>query len=99
MFSSSVYAILYGKVKKLQQYAISGLTFISNISSLTQSPTSTNKGDLYISNVEGKLSNFGGLTVKQGDGLIYNGSGWDKISYSELIGANDIISRFLSICV
>ena len=85
MFSSSVFAILNGKVKKLQQYAISGLTFISNISSLTQSPTSTNKGDLYISNVEGTLNNFNNISVKQGDGLVYNGSGWDKITYSELI--------------
>ena len=84
-FSSSTYAILYPKIKKLQQYAVTGLKYISSISSLTQSPISTNKGDLYISNVEGTLSNFGGLTVKQGDGLIYNGSGWDKISYSELI--------------
>ena len=85
MFSSSVFAILNGKVKKLQQYAISGLAFISNISSLTQSPTSTNKGDLYISNVEGTLNNFNNISVKQGDGLVYNGSGWDKIAYSELI--------------
>lgn len=85
MFSSSVFAILQSKVKKLQQYAVTGLKYISNISSLTQSPTSTNKGDLYISNVEGTLTNFGGRTVKQGDGLIYNGSGWDKITYSELI--------------
>ena len=92
MFSSSVFAILYGKVKKLQQYAVTGLKYISNISSLTQSPTSKNKGDLYISNVDGKLVNFGNISVKQGDGLIWNGSGWDKISYSELIGANDIIS-------
>ena len=84
-FSSSTYAILYPKIKKLQQYAVTGLKYISSISSLTQSPISTNKGDLYISNVEGTLSNFGGLTVKQGDGLIYNGSGWDKIAYSELI--------------
>ena len=85
MFSSSVFAILYGKVKKLQQYAVTGLKYISNISSLTQSPTSKNKGDLYISNVEGKLVNFGNISVKQGDGLIWNGSGWDKIAYSELI--------------
>ena len=92
MFSSSVFAILYPKIKRLNEYCISGLKFITSISSLTQSPTSTNKGDLYISNVEGTLTNFGGHTVKQGDGLIYNGSGWDKIAYSELIGANDIIS-------
>ena len=84
-FSPSTFAILYGKVKKLQQYAVTGLKYISSISSLTQSPTSTNKGDLYISNVEGVLPNFGNISVKQGDGLIYNGSGWDKISYSELI--------------
>ena len=85
MFSSSVFSILYGKVKRLNNYCVTGLKFISSISSLTQSPTSTNKGDLYISNVEGTLTNFGGQTVKQGDGLIYNGSGWDKITYSELI--------------
>ena len=85
MFSSEVFAILYPKIKKLNNYCISGLKYASSISSLTQSPTSTNKGDLYISNVEGTLSNFGGHTVKQGDGLIYNGSSWDKISYSELI--------------
>lgn len=85
MFSSEVFAILYGKVKKLNNYCITGLKYTGSISSLTQSPISTNKGDLYISNVEGTLSNFGGHTVKQGDGLIYNGSGWDKISYSELI--------------
>ena len=91
-FSSETYAILYPRLKKLQQYAVTGLKYISNISSLTQSPTSKNKGDLYISNVDGKLVNFGNISVKQGDGLIYNGSGWDKISYSELIGANDIIS-------
>ena len=92
MFSSSVFAILYGKVKKLQQYAVTGLKYTGSISSLTQSPTSTNKGDLYISNVEGTLSNFGNISVKKGDGLIYNGSGWDKIPYSELSGGNDIIS-------
>ena len=85
MFSSEVFAILYPKVKKLNNYCISGLKYTGSISSLTQSPISTNKGDLYISNVEGTLSNFGGHTVKQGDGLIYNGSSWDKISYSELI--------------
>ena len=85
MFSSSVFAILNGKVKKLQQYAVTGLKYIGSISSLTQSPTSTNKGDLYISNVEGVLPNFSNISVKQGDGLIYNGSGWDKIAYSELI--------------
>ena len=84
-FSSETYAILRPSIKKLENYAISGLKFITSISSLTQSPTSTNKGDLYISNVEGTLTNFGGHTVKQGDGLIYNGSGWDKIAYSELI--------------
>lgn len=84
-FSPSTFAILYGEVKKLQEYASTGLKYTGSISSLTQSPISTNKGDLYISNVEGTLSNFGGHTVKQGDGLIYNGSGWDKISYSELI--------------
>ena len=85
MFSSEVFAILYPKIKKLNNYCISGLKYTGSISSLTQSPTSTNKGDLYISNVEGTLSNFGEHTVKQGDGLIYNGSSWDKISYSELI--------------
>ena len=85
MFSSETYSLLYPKVKKLQEYAATGLKYTGSISSLTQSPTSTNKGDLYISNVEGTLSNFGGYTVKQGDGLIYNGSSWDKISYSELI--------------
>ena len=85
MFSSSVFAILNGKVKKLQQYAVTGLKYVGSISSLTQSPTSTNKGDLYISNVEGTLNNFNNISVKQGDGLIWNGSGWDKISYSELI--------------
>ena len=84
-FSPSTYAILQPAIKKLNNYCISGLKYASSISSLTQSPTSTNKGDLYISNVEGTLSNFGGHTVKQGDGLIYNGSSWDKISYSELI--------------
>lgn len=99
MFSSSVFAILYPRLKKLQQYAVTGLKYISNISSLTQSPTSKNKGDLYISNVEGKLVNFGNISVKQGDGLIWNGSGWDKISYSELIGANDIISLTSNVAV
>ena len=84
-FSSETYAILQPKVKKLQQYAVTGLKYISSISSLTQSPTSTNKGDLYISNVEGTLNNFNNISVKQGDGLVYNGSGWDKIAYSELI--------------
>ena len=84
-FSSETYAILQPAIKKLNNYCISGLKYIGSISSLTQSPTSTNKGDLYISNIEGTLSNFGGHTLKQGDGLIYNGSGWDKISYSELI--------------
>ena len=84
-FSSEVYSILYPKIKKLNNYCISGLKYTGSISSLTQSPTSTNKGDLYISNLKGTLSNFGGLTVKQGDGLIYNSSSWDKISYSELI--------------
>ena len=86
MFSSEVFAILYPKVKKLNNYCISGLKYTGSISSLTQSPISTNKGDLYISNVEGTLSNFGGHTVKQGDGLIYNGSSWDKIPYSAATG-------------
>ena len=36
MFSSEVFAILYPKVKKLQQYAFTGLKYISSISSLTQ---------------------------------------------------------------
>ena len=84
-FSSETYALLYPKVKKLQQYAVTGLEYVGSISSLTQSPTSTNKGDLYISNIEGTLSNFNNISVKQGDGLVYNGSGWDKIAYSELI--------------
>ena len=84
-FSPSTFAILQPAIKKLNNYCISGLKYTGSISSLTQSSTSTNKGDLYISNVEGTLSNFGGYTVKQGDGLIYNGSSWDKISYSELI--------------
>lgn len=84
-FSPSTFAILQPAIKKLNNYCISGLKYTGSISSLTQSPISTNKGDLYISNVEGTLSNFGNISVKQGDGLIYNGSGWDKISYSELI--------------
>ena len=99
-FSSETYALLYPKVKKLQQYTVTGLKYISSISSLTQSPTSTNKGDLYISNVEGVLSNFGGLIVKQGDGLIYNGSGWDKITYSELIKLQEsfmIVDKYSSL--
>ena len=98
-FSPSTFAILYGKVKKLQQYAVTGLKYTGSISSLTQSPTSTNKGDLYISNVEGTLSNFGNISVKKGDGLIYNGSGWDKIPYSELSGGNDIISLTSNVAV
>ena len=84
-FSSETYAILQPAIKKLNNYCISGLKYIGSISSLTQSPTSTNKGDLYISNIEGTLNNFNNISVKQGDGLVYNGSGWDKIAYSELI--------------
>ena len=85
MFSSETYAILQPAIKKLNNYCISGLKYIGSISSLTQSPTSTNKGDLYISNIEGTVSNFNNISVKQGDGLVYKGSGWDKIAYSELI--------------
>lgn len=96
MFSQEVFAILYGKVKKLQQYAITGLKYISSISSLTQSPTSSNKGDLYISNVEGKLPNFGNVAVKKGDGVIFNGTKWEVISYSALVQASDPIISLTS---
>lgn len=97
----TAFALLYPKVSRLQQLAISGLLYKGSITSPTQSaPSSKSEGDLYLSNTEGILVNFGNVSVSEGDGVIWDGTQWTIIKYSSLVNLKSdyiIIDKFSSL--